>query len=586
MKKIGLLLCLFAASLAMAKPARSDVTRSDTPLPGVTRELGYFDGADGNRLAYVLYRPAKLQRYPTIAWFDVYGAGSLPPVGMVRAWIERGYAFVSASVRGTGCSPGDYQPFNQLPDARDGAAFVDWAGSQDWSSGKVGLTGSSQPGILLFGIAAQRPRHLAAIAPGGTISRLYADGWYLGGIYNASFAAHWSEFDQPAASRAGADLRVHLGDTACAETAQRIGPNSLVRLLAAHPYDGPYYQQAAPYDLALSVGVPTLMVQSWTDPAVGSSAIWVFARVAARDKRLFVLNGSHEAYLYSTAQEEVHRWMDRWVKNERNGIERLPRVRVDFETRTTGAAGYGDIVAATPGWSIALRDWPAPDTRWDRLYLTADGHLDAARPDAIGERRYFYPAGTELPGDAAQFALHPLDWGSLAYRSAAMREDTAILGSVQLRLYAASQQTNTDFMVLLHDVSPSGDVTYLQRAYLRASRRAVDSAQSNAQMVFHPQFADEPLQAGQTTEFQISFWPVAHLLRAGHALELLITAPSPHPAPGWGLLPLMLPGFNTVFHGGVAASELRIPVIPGLRAQATAPACGDLPFQPCRKATP
>jgi len=572
------------AALLAGAAAAAPFSLSDRPLPGIAREMGYFAGSDGTPLAYVAYRPEQGGPFPTVAWFDVYGAGSMPPVGMIREWVAHGYAFVGASVRGTGCSGGRYVPFS-TQDARDGAALVEWAGGQAWSSGKVGLAGNSQPGIVQFGIAARKPKHLAAIAPGGTIRRIYADGWYLGGIYNASFAAHWSRYDQPGASRAGALARVQLGDAACKATAEKIGPNPLVEILLKHPFDDAYYQGYSPYDRAPQVAVPTLMVQSWTDPAVGSSALDVFGRVGDSRKRLFVLSGGHEAYLDSTAQEEVRRWMDRWVKGEDNGVEREPRVRVDFQT-AADAAGFGEIVPARPGWTETLADWPAPDTQWRSFRLGADGvlHNEVPQGKAAVARDYFYPAGTELAGDAQQFAMKPLDWGSLSYRSAPVAADTAILGAPQLSFYASSTQPDTDFMFNLEDVSPSGEVTFVQRGYLRASRRAVDPARSTRQLVFHPHLKDEPLVPGHVYQFQLSLPPVAHVLRAGHSLELLLAAPSTVPSPGWGLAPLMLPGFNTVYHDAAHPAALGIPVVPGLTARAPEAACGSLPFQPCRAA--
>lgn len=579
-------LALMAAVL-LTPIAQAQVLLTDEPVPGIAREVGYTPAADGKRLAYMVYRPAKLQRYPTLVWYDVYGAGSQPPMPFVQAWVQRGYAFVGVSARGTGCSEGEYFPFT-TQDAKDGALFVDWVGAQAWSTGKVGTLGNSQPGILQFGIAAKKPKHLVAIAPGGTIRSIYSDAWYMGGIYNASFAEHWSRYDQPNASRAFADMRIKLGDEACKATAEKIGPNPLVRLIEAQRFDGEYYQQASPYNRAPEVTVPTLMVQSWTDPAVGSSALDMFGRVAAKHKRLFVLNGSHDAYHYATSHEEVARWMDRWVKGVNNGVEKQPRVRIDFQTTPTVPEKYGEVMPVKVGWSQSLPNWPAPNTQWNAYYLTAEGNLNKAAPKgkAAGSREYFYPSGTELPGDNTQFAVKPLDWGSLSYRSAPVKKDTAILGAPQLVFYASSAQADTDFMVNLHDVAPNGDVTFVQRGYLRASRRAVDESKTTSQYVFHPHLKDEALVAGQVYEFKLSLNPVVHVLRAGHSLQLLLAAPSTVPSPGWGLIPLMLPGFNTLYHDATRPSRLKIPVVPGVGAQAPMPECGTLPFQPCRRAAP
>ncbi|HVT35191.1 MAG TPA: CocE/NonD family hydrolase, partial [Nevskiaceae bacterium] len=438
------------------------------------------------------------------------------------------------------------------------------------------------PGIIQYAIAALHPKHLAAITPGGTINRIYADGWYMGGVYYAAFAAHWSQFDQPGASKLFAVQRVQAGDDQCKAAAEKIGPNNLVPSLEAQRYDGDYYQQVSPYNRAPEVTVPTLMVQSWTDPAVGSSALWVFDRLKAKDKRLFVLSGDHGAYHYSTAQDEVMRWMDRWVRGEKNGVEKLPRVRVDFQTTLANAPGFGEIGQASVGWTQSLRDWPPPDTQWRTWHLTADGRLadEAASGKQAGARAYFYPTGTELTADNTQFAVQAQEWAALRYRSEPVKQDTGILGAPQLVFYASSTQADTDFRVTLHDISPEGDVTYLQHGMLRASRRAVDAARSNAQYVFHPHERDEPLMPGQVYEFRLSLFPLAHVLRAGHALELLVSAP-PQAA---GFTPLMLPGFNTLLHDAAHDSRLLVPYVPGLKAQAPMPACGALPFQPCRRA--
>ncbi|AXQ28577.1 CocE/NonD family hydrolase [Solimonas sp. K1W22B-7] len=580
-----LLPLLFLTQAALAAP--SDLVLRDEPLQGITRELGYAPGSEGQRLAYVAYRPAAKGRYPTVLWFDVYGGGALPPRTIVESWVRAGYAVVGASVRGTGCSEGRFEPFNLPHDARDGAALVEWAAAQGWSSGKVGLLGNSQPGILQYGIASLAPPHLAAIAPGGSIARLFDDGWYPGGLFNAAFAAGWSTRDQPGASAFYAAERIRLGDEACKATAAKIGPNGLFERVRALPVDDEFYRWSSPWERAPSIKVPTLMVQSWTDPALGSSALWNFERLGARHKRLFVLNGGHEAYEYSTAQAEVLRWMDRWLKGERNGVEREPRVRVDFDTRISGTEGYAAPVPAKTGWTRTLSDWPAPQTQWQRWFLRGDGRMDKEAP-AQGEgsapRRYFYPSGTEFPIDNPQFSTAANPWASLRYRSPAMAQDSAILGAPQLRFHASSDQADTDFVVMLSDVAPNGDVTYLQRGYLRASRRAVDPGRSTPQRVFHPHDRSEPLVPGQVYEFRMSIPPVAHVARAGHAIELLVMAPNPVQTPGWGLIGLPLPGFNTFYHSREQPFELSLPVVPGIVAEGLPPPCGSLPYQPCRAA--
>jgi putative CocE/NonD family hydrolase len=272
--------------------------------------------------------------------------------------------------------------------------------------------------------------------------------------------------------------------------------------------------------------------------------------------------------------------MDRWLKEEQNGIDKEPMVKVWFETRDLA----GD---SKPGWTWTFSNWPVPEAQWHTLYLTADGQLRQEKPGAEkdnGKRSYTFPSGTELVGSNVQFASPPDTSGALTYRTPAMDEDTTILGSPLLTFHASAEHKDTDFMVALHDISPSGDTLYLQRGFLRASLRAVDAARSTPHYLSRPYNKVEELIPGQIYEMKISIPPLGHVVRRGHALELVIMAPSPTPQPDWGLLPVELPGVNSVYHSSAYPSNLMLPVVPGRKAEASAPSCGTLEMQPCRPA--
>ncbi len=49
---------------------------------------------------------------------------------------------------------------------RDGADIIEWAAKQNWSNGKIGMSGNSWLAISQWFVAAQKPAHLAAIARG------------------------------------------------------------------------------------------------------------------------------------------------------------------------------------------------------------------------------------------------------------------------------------------------------------------------------------------------------------------------------------------------------------------------------------
>jgi uncharacterized protein len=155
---------------------------------------------------------------------------------------------------------------------------------------------------------------------------------------------------------------------------------------------------------------------------------------------------------------------------------------------------------------------------------------------------------------------------------------------VRVRFYAASQNPDTDFEVDLHDVYPNGAIQYLQRGLLRASLRAVDSRESTPDHVAQTYSRPEYLVPGRIYEIQLSLPPLGAVLRKGHRLQLVILAPSPIPQPAWGLLPVGMPGQNTIYASSKYPSAIVVPTIPGAGAEGPAPACGSMAAQPCRMA--
>lgn len=139
-------------------------------------------------------------------------------------------------------------------------------------------------------------------------------------------------------------------------------------------------------------------------------------------------------------------------------------------------------------------------------------------------------------------------------------------------------------MVAMHDVSPAGDTLYLQRGFLRASMRAIDPARSTPHRLFYPFTNPQEVVPGQRYEIKVGLPPLGHVLRRGHSMELVIMSPAATPTPDWGLMPIDLPGRNTVHHSAQYAASLKLPIVPGLKAQAPPPRCGSTEFQPCRQA--
>jgi putative CocE/NonD family hydrolase len=572
-------------SVALAVVATAVVTAPATDAAEPHREFGYVRMEDGTRLAYSLHLPQEDGRFPVLIRYHPYiGGGLTLELGIggttqTAYLVRQGYAVLTASMRGTGCSAGE---FTLLSDqhGQDGAELVDWAARQHWSTGKVGLWGNSFSGMALYLVGAQQPPRLAAMAAGASSGEGYRDTIYPGGMFNAAQFAQWTFTKQPWISNLSIKQRLAAGDQKCREFAAGRGPTRVYEWVESHPLRDQWWQEQSLVRRAESTVAPTLVVNGWQDQQVGSLAALDLYQALQGPKRLLVGNGGHGFYNSPPAQSEILRWFDYWLKGEQNGVDTEPAVNVLFET----AAGR----TGAPGWRESFVDWP-PEVAEEVLYLTAQDRLVPEHQQLeaeAGTSWYLAPSATELVHDAEVFSDVPGTWGALTYRSESLEEDLVVLGRPVVVLHLESTRLDTDLMVALHDVYPDGRVQFVQRGFLRASHRALDEERSTP---FDPVLQhehEEQLAPGKVHELRIGLLPVGHAFREGHRLELVITAPPPvHVAVDhWGFAGLHGAAVNTVHHSPDHPSHLLLPRLLGARARAPEPDCAAVAGQPCRPA--
>jgi uncharacterized protein len=99
---------------------------------------------------------------------------------------------LGVNMPGSGCSGGVNDIANVNEWGRAGAQVVDWAAAQPWSTGHVGMFGSSMTGITQLGVASFRPKGLDAVTPFHVATDIYRDVAYPGGVYNAKFLNYYA----------------------------------------------------------------------------------------------------------------------------------------------------------------------------------------------------------------------------------------------------------------------------------------------------------------------------------------------------------------------------------------------------------
>jgi uncharacterized protein len=230
-------------------------------------------------------------------------------------------------------------------------------------------------------------------------------------------------------------------------------------------------------------------------------------------------------------------------------------------------------------------DWPPPETQWIKFYLRGWERL-TTEP--------FTPSSADDYQASDAFAQMPASQTNriqkLRYLSEPLPDDVTIAGPSVLHLYAAIDQDDTNWIVILKDVGPDvgvqtaregeRDITpglherELTRGWLKASHRAVDPKRSLAGRPWHPltRAARKPVVPGEINEYAIEIMATANQFKQGHRICVEIT--SLDVASGVGsatnveYIPYHVCSSKTVlhriYHDPRHPSHLLLPVIPNV----------------------
>ncbi|TSE12789.1 CocE/NonD family hydrolase [Mesorhizobium intechi] len=564
-------------------------TKTDT----VARDIGYVTMQDGMRVAYICYR-RKSGRHPTVFLYSPYDA-SATPFEVAKPFLDAGYAFVGANFPATGCSEGVLETWFDRKEGIYGAEVVEWIAKQPWSNGDVGMVGNSSAASVQMWVAAEQPPHLRAIVASGMFD---AYEWiYQGGMLQL-YCLKWAFTSQFIAQASGVSDRIKAGDTECSAICgsdRQVVKNSFYDEIRRHPLNDEWWDSIylACKEVAGKIRVPTMLIGAWQDRYAVRESARIFSQLMpnVEHKKLVLMNGDHGGtgalgpQAPRLVDEERMKFLDRWVKGVKNGIEDEPAVTVYWEAWEP----EGDPKKQVAGWATHHKAWPEPTVERRPYYLTADARISADRPGASpneGSRAYLYPTGAELYGTNEQFAAKPYQEGVLNYRTEVAASDVTLLGSPQVTLYLSIDEgDDTDLELTLKDVDADGNALFLQADQLRASLRAIDEQRTSSDEIVHLFRKSEKLEPGNIYDIRMSISPIGHVIRKGHCLELTIGAPSPIIKQAIGSFPIGVASINSVYHSEKYPSKIVLPIIPEAKAQAPAPEWGTQRAQPCRKGT-
>jgi predicted acyl esterase len=440
-------------------------------------------------------------------------------------WVPRGYAIINPDPRGTWYSEGR-ATFISPEETQDFCDLIAWAGTQDWSNGKVGLSGVSYLAVMQWFVAAENPPHLAAINPWEGWSDTYRELITHGGIPETGF---WGYLP----GRWGHST-TEIEDMA--------------RETAEHPlFDTLWESKAARLE---DIEVPAFVVASWSDQGLHTrGTLEGFRRMSSQQKWLEVHGRKKWSYFYEPEpRDRLRRFFDHFLLGKPSDVLSWPKVRVEARERFYQGAFRDEA------------DWPLPGVRYERLYL-----------DPANRR-----LTTDAPGTASSIAYDSTT--ASANFDFVFDRPVELIGHMKLALWAAAEDAaDMDLFVSVQKLdTEGGEVPFpfwahfdngpVALGWLRASHRELDTDRSTDWLPVHRHLRQLPLVPGEPVRLDIEIWPSGTAFVAGEGLRLVVQGRDIYRYPVGTMSdrhePTINRGTHRLFGGGDLASYLQVPVAP------------------------
>src|SRR5258708_4739189 len=170
--------------------------------------------------------------------------------GPIEWYVDQGYAYVQADVRGTGFSQGNYE-FLGRNEQQDLYDVIEWIGTRPWSNGKVGGIGQSYFAMSQWFMGIQNPPHLACLGLYDGLNDPYRFMGYPGGI-EGNFLYYWFN----------ASLRVANLYPANGQHPRQV-PDDMMLEVQRHPLYDHYWKERAAIEQIDKIKVPVFSIGVW-----------------------------------------------------------------------------------------------------------------------------------------------------------------------------------------------------------------------------------------------------------------------------------------------------------------------------------
>lgn len=516
---------------------------------------------DGVHVGVRIYRPEGEGPFPAL--FAVspyrYDNDDVPasPIYLWRetgpiAWyVERGYAYVHADVRGTGISEGEFR-FLDRAEQHDLYDAIEWIAAQPWCNGRVGGIGESYYCMLQWFMGIENPPHLACLGAYDGLNDPYAFMGYPGGI-EGNFLSYWFN----------SSVRVPNRYPGNGQHPRELTHDVFLEV-QRHPFYDDWWRERTAAERLEQIRVPLFSIGAWAKMDLHCAGNILGYQRASGPKKLFI-SGTATPF---TAQrdfndvafhaEHLLPFYDRYLKGaSRTAYDDRPEI---------------EYVVKNTGERRRTASWPPPDARPVTLYLDEgptgsvasinDGALRNGEPRrGASASSYGYPHPSWVLGVVAVGPQGPDPVrGVLTFTSDPLPEDVEIAGSPRLVVHASTTARELDVIVKLSEQLPQGDAeraagvqpraTIVTKGALRASHDAGHTRST-------------PLRPGEIYALELELQPIAYRFGRGSRIRLEVVN-GDSPVTDALFFHIYRPdkiGTDTIHHDAAHPSALTLPVV-------------------------
>jgi predicted acyl esterase len=452
-------------------------------------------------------------------------------------FVPAGFITVCQDMRGTGLSGGRFS--NWKADANDSLVTGNWVIAQNWSNTEIYLFGASADGLGGFTTNYNSPTWLQSqyyiwtssigyevIYPNGALLFNLLDRWIGGTVRDYDVDKCYGEFMENEAQTSWWDDLTFTGN---------------YQLVTR----GQFGFWAGWYDIFLVGNLAAYHGFNYeSDPAVrGNSVLLIDPCGHCQDAAPYF---TEDVIAGRTALGLMQAYAT---------FGSRPVARTNIKNVTFYVMSSNDAAGVEAGqfWT-SVEAFPVPVMT--KYYLHGDGSVSTAAPsasDGLAESTSYVsdplnPIGTNggnnLWSDAP---CGPLDQAEIdtradviVFQTPVFEEELALTGAINGHLYVSSDAIDTDIMVRVSDVYPTGEARLIQDSAARMRWR-----EGGLEPVY--------MQAGQVYPASISLWNTSYVVAPGHALRFSLSSSN-------------FPRFSVNYNNGVLLAD---PASPGEPVTAT-----------------